>query len=253
MMIDRIHLVVERGSQGVGHRALRSTHNAQRSTLAAAGFSLIEMLVSSLIFSILVLGYSALFHNSLVSWGDAAARMARGQGMAFTMDRMLFDLRSALPILAARPEFRFIGYNTGSGHPLTNSVADEIMAHVAMASPQEGSEANSSDPRNDINGIQYWLKSDGRLFMRGNTASSRDNPILPLPQGALSQGIVGTKAGDFQFEFWDGTSWLPTFNSATAGKLPELIRVTATTTQFGNSDTIQFMIRPMARGNAITL
>jgi prepilin-type N-terminal cleavage/methylation domain-containing protein len=215
------------------------------------GFSLIEMLVSALIFTIMVIGYTALFHYSLLSWNDAAARLERSVGLGGTMERMLFELHSTLPILTDHSSPRFIGYNTGAGHPLTNSIADEIMTHVAISSPNEGTPG--VDPVNDINAIQYWLKSDGMTFMRGNQASRRSNVAVSLPQGALSQGIIGTRAQNLQFDFWNGVGWVTAFNSATDSKLPELVRITAVVRQFGKSDTVQFIIRPMARGNAITL
>ncbi len=221
---------------------------AARDSGGRGGFTLLELLISVAILSVIMVGYMSLFKYAIASWQRAMGRSTGEQNVSFATDRMASDLRCILPpFTQAGGSVKYIGYDQSARYPLTDSIADELQAHVATWKSDEG--AAGSDPWVDVNRVGYWLRGSGRSnVMYALQGSSRTNYIEALPAAFSNQDEVALHVSGFNIEYWDGSAWSNTWNTGTSLDLPNLIRVTVTALSTTETTTIVTVVKPRTRG-----
>lgn len=226
------------------------------------GLSLIEILIATVIFSILLLGFTSLFKFSLMAWVKTVGRFGNSTNLGGAFDVMASDIRSALPPYSTCRGVKFEAYDV-NGSPsktLTNSIADELQFHVATYSTYEG-QVSSNKIGGEVVKRGYWLRRDTTNDTRveqGRDVSSFDNSSLALdycpsiPAGFSTQDEFAYRVRDWNVEYYDGSSWTNSWLTSSTNALPKLVRVSMTTTGGGITTTMQTVIAPRAQGIYLT-
>jgi prepilin-type N-terminal cleavage/methylation domain-containing protein len=226
------------------------------------GHSLIELLIASLILSILLLGYTSLFKFSIDAWLKAINRIERSQNVFGAIDIMSLDLRSALPAYADNTGVKFEAYDV-NGSPsttLTDSIDDELQFHAATFNNVEGSgnTVASQDNGTSLVKVGYWLRRSGTadtLIARGKVVSKASNTLPTIPSNNF--GTFGTdefayRISAFDMEYFSGTTWASSWLSSSQGSLPKLIRITMTQQRNGDEFVGSALVAPRCNGTYIT-
>ncbi len=249
----------------------RTSRRDPRRRVASGGFTLIELLISALIFSIILVGYTALFSFSIQSWLASQGRFQRSQNIYGVGDRMMRDIASAMPPVKEYPTtgvqvgaqgVNFEGSTTNAVGPstITNSIGPTLLYHMAGWSSAEGSMGWDASTLGGENGADlirngFWLERSGTtdtIIVAGQTNSKAGGPLMPTDAPSI-QDLFATDIAQMKFEYTaDGTTWTTTYNARTTGALPKLVRLTLTTIERDVAQTAVFLIRPMANGAYIT-
>jgi prepilin-type N-terminal cleavage/methylation domain-containing protein len=230
---------------------------------ATAGFSLLELLVSALIFSIIMLAFTSLFQTSITSWMAIMARIERTQSVYGGIAVIGMRIRSTLPLYSQHSNMAFKGRTNST---LTNSRMGELEFHSVGYVGREGNPENEGvlgyRPGSDLMRTSYWLRrdtaSDSRI-QQGRTTNLPGGATGVVPP--ISGGVTGSndelvlRVLSLSFEYLDSNgAWQTTWDQGSGGLLPRLIRITMVNGRRNQTPvTGVFIVRPMATGNAITL
>lgn len=222
------------------------------------GYTLLEMLIASLIVVILIGSVTMVFLMANKSWNEAEAKMQVYQNTKEAFSRMSREIQSAL--INSANTIYCIGYDGSSGlradEGIDSSIADEFY-FVAPINPGQ------SD-KSDLCEVGYWLDGNSTLSKADDvlrrfyvTDDRKVDPLSPefdYTWSPTPSNIFGTPAGksngpdelalniiDLQFLYWDDkntvdwataeTSWdSRTSNNMTAnpdddGNLPSAVKI----------------------------
>ena len=168
-----------------------------------AGLTLIEILVVSVIFSIIVFALFTVFKGGLDSWHKAETLLDIYNSARVTLDMMEREVSSAFLYQESNSTnywTKFLGTTSG-GQIKTNSIADEIF-FVAPVEDNPG--------KQDLCEVGYWLRND-KCLMRHYEYF--DGSVMPVAYdftaradgsadtGALDS-IVARNVADFQVTYY---------------------------------------------------
>ncbi|MEK8023452.1 MAG: prepilin-type N-terminal cleavage/methylation domain-containing protein [Candidatus Hydrogenedentota bacterium] len=243
---------------GISRRALRRHRGI-------SGLSLLEMLVATLIFSILMLGFTSLFRFSITAWFNAVGRFGNIQNLAGAFDIIASDLRSALPPYDTCSDIYLLGQDEGStvDPDLTNSIQDELVFHCPTYTSKEG-QFNSPNGQqwsaaarigNELAKRGYWMRRDSTndtILMQGRDVADTSDYCPEITYGFSIFDEFAYSVSKFNVEYYDGATWLDDWSTNTQGKLPKLVRVTLQSTKSGAAMTMAYVVHPRAQGTYIT-
>jgi general secretion pathway protein J len=179
----------------------------------SAGFTLVEALVSLLVFSLIAAGSAAL----LIQASRAQARVSQAhealRGLQMTRAALNADLAQMAPrnprAMDGGPAPRFIGGD-----------ADVALGFVRAAATRQGEVSNA------LALVQYVIEGD-RLIRR--SSPDLQSPIVAGP----ADQVLLQDAGDLRFEFFDGGTWRPQWISGGGAGMPRAVALVAETQRYG--------------------
>lgn len=153
-----------------------------------AGLTLIEILVVSIIFSIIVVALFTVFKGGLDSWHKAETLLDIYNNARVTLDLLEREVSSAFLYQGGTNMnywTKFLG-TTSAGQIKTNSVSDEIF----FVAPVEGNPG-----KQDLCEVGYWLRNDNCLMRHYEYF---DGSVMPVAYDftARADGSADTGAAD---------------------------------------------------------
>lgn len=235
-----------------------------------SGFTLIELMVSTVCMTFLFIAVASMTQWMIKSWVIGAARVEISQQTVVILTRIGDDIRSALPILSQRSNIKFLGGNGGppSGYTgLNNAVSgeDELRFHNVSYSSKEGS--SSPDTGSDCVRTYFWLRNnsgksnlvrDKRLsegIYSATTSADRTVTPIDLTYGDNDFTALDRTATSFQVDYSKdrGATWQNTWDSDDERALPDLVRLKLALRKGTVTDTLAIVVRPQSRGTKVSL
>lgn len=176
------------------------------------GLTLIEILVVSAIFAIIVTSLSIVFKAGLDSWSRAQARLEVFQTARTALDMITRDL-SAAYLNANDANITFRGFTAGASGWVANSADSEVF-FIAALNPL----LNDPNARFELCKVGYWLDGTTNELMRFYFVQT-----LAAPDYFFGVGMAGTSSRvadnvtDFTLQFFDSTGAITTTWNSTAG------------------------------------
>lgn len=191
----------------------------------STGFTLLELLVATAIFAVVIAAAYTLFDASrnLSSRAEFSAQLYQSARAA--LQTIEADLRGAVMPSTAF-DTGFIGATSGSDkEPLDTLEFITVSRHTAMAH-----DVNETDVVRgvDLSKVYYWIETDLTKKAHGLV---RERPLeLTPPNGPVRRDeSVVEIAQDvvfLNFRYYDGSDWLDQWDSTQTHKLPKAVEVT---------------------------
>lgn len=181
---------------------------------ACRGFTIAEILVAILITSIIASVIYGSYMGSLRIIYDSQKDMERMNMARLILDRISSDLSCAF-LRDYREYLVFVGMDSGEG----KTGADSVMF---TASNNDRPERDSAE--SDLCEISYYLDPDegGELFiLRRKDPTLDEDPFSGGETRIIGEGVAG-----LDLEYFDGESWLPSWDSRDDNSLPRAARIT---------------------------
>jgi general secretion pathway protein J len=189
---------------------------SKRSKRADAGFTLVEALVSLLVFSVIAAGSAAL----LIQASRAQARVAEAHEALRALQMTRATLNADLSHMAPRNPRAADG---GLGPRFLGGDATVALGFVRAAAVR----ASEGGVTNALAFVQYSIEGD-RLIRRAS-------PVLetPLAAGPDDQMLL-SGARNLRFEFYDGSVWRQQWISGGGAGLPRAVALAGETPRYGD-------------------
>lgn len=191
------------------------------------GFTLLEMVVATAIFTAVIAGAYALFDGSRRLAARAEFRTGMLQTARAALRAVEADLRGAV-MSGSAYDTGFLGTEGGSEkEPLDRLELVSIASPVVEVSADLYRDAKKGR-RSDLSKVSYWIEQDETKKAHG-LVRERLGTMLP-PESrqrrdedaeAVSADVIG-----LNFRYYDGTQWRDAWNSQQLLKLPRVIEVT---------------------------
>ncbi len=166
-----------------------------------AGLTLVEILVVSVIFSIVVLSLFTVFRGALDSWRKSETLLDIYQNARFALELMRKEIPSA--VLYQKSDntgywTKFQGNDKGGTYIIkSGSVADELFL-VAPVEDNPGMQ--------DLCEIGYWLRDDNCLMRHFEYFNGSTVPVVydfsNNSSGTFSDDIIARNVTDLQFTYY---------------------------------------------------
>lgn len=190
------------------------------------GFTLLEVVVASIIFSLVVAAAYGLL-DSARSLSDRTEFVAGTQQEArAVLDTLRSDLQGAYGTAGKEFTTDFVGTQGGS------SEAPEDKIELVAAN---GWTLRSTAPEIDLAQTTYYVyKATETGVERRKLVRKKERRLTPVDtQTREEEGMeeIGPHVTYVRFRYYDGSSWADSWDSKQSGKLPRAIEVTITLTQ----------------------
>jgi prepilin-type N-terminal cleavage/methylation domain-containing protein len=197
----------------------------QTGQCVVAGFTLIELVISSSLMALILVSAYLCLHAGLMARKDVEPRIDVIQSARVALALMTADLRGACPL---SPESEFVGIDRTLGGVEADNI-DFATHHHTPRGPGEG----------DYCQVSYFIERDpdsGELVLW-----RRRNPVIglnPLAGGRREEIARGLRK--LKFEYYDGLDWYDTWGDVNGGAraqgswrlqpnlygMPEAVRIT---------------------------
>jgi type II secretion system protein J len=180
---------------------------------AVTGFTIIEILIALLISGIIVGVIYASYMGSLRIIYNSQTDMERTHMARILLNRIDTDLRCAF-LRAYKEYLVFVGVDSGEGEFGSDTL-------TFTASNHRRSERNA--PESTLCEVSYSLdpERDENLYIL-----RREDPTLDEdPFSGGETRIIGEGVAGLDFEYYDGESWVPSWDSREEYSLPYAVRV----------------------------
>jgi type II secretion system protein J len=193
-----------------------SPHSARR-----RGFTLIEILVASVIFAILATSLFVVFKAALDSWRRTQAHLEVYQNARAALDMMTRDL-SAAYLNSTNNAITFMGYNNGGTAPAwgwkTNSGGDEVY-FIAALNPT----LNDPNAKFELCKVGYWYDSSANQLMRYYYTQTGAAPDYNFGSANGASTKVASNIRGLNFQYYDAAGTITdTWDSTNAGAPAQL-------------------------------
>lgn len=221
-----------------------------------AGLTLVEVLVASILSALIVLSLASAFAltvNHERTFGQARRNQENLQGFE---DSVRDLLRQAVFTDDANQNTFFIGSSVSGdasiSDQLTFTVAGKKVSAAAIADDQtDFSERNRTI--GPVGGVAECSLSMTAVGDAGNQTGLFLRRQVPSDSDPNSGGYESLLNGDvtaMQFEFWDSTAWVATWNATETGRLPDAVKITYSLSSEEQARTIIVRL-PNAQGAPI--
>lgn len=189
------------------------------------GFTLLELLVATAIFAIVIAAAYSLFDasRSLTSRAEFSAQMF--QSARSSLQAIEEDLRGAV-MPGTAYDTGFIGATSGSDKEPLDKL-EFVSVNRYTGAPHDVNETNVVRGI-DLSKVYYWIEPDTKKAAHGLV---RERPLeLTPPSGPMHRDEDITEiARDvvfINFRYYDGSDWLDSWDSTQTRKLPKAVEVT---------------------------
>jgi len=204
---------------------------------ARAGFSLIEVLVSVVVFALLGAMATGLLNSSLAardlntSSGDRAAMIDRARVLMREDFGQLVN-RPARQIDGRAGSIAFAGASSGIASP--DAAADEtvLIAFTRAGRPNPG----GVQPRGSLQYVEY-VRHDDRLIRRSWSYPDRA-AATPARDFVLLDGVTGIELGFLRLNSWAGSA----LSARSEGGTPDLPRAVRLRTEMRDGRDLEFIL-----------
>jgi type II secretion system protein J len=172
-----------------------------------AGFTLLELLVATLVAAIVLAAINTAFYAALRLRSHTSDAVDKVLPVNRSLGILKADLRNTLLTGGA-----LAGSIESPGLPSGISQPSDLDIYTTSGA------LNDDLPWGDIQKVSYYLKdSTGSSRLNGQDlirAVTRN--LLATTQPDITEQVLLSGVGSLQFSFWDGTSWLTAWDSTTA-------------------------------------
>ena len=163
--------------------------------LSSRAFTLIEIMITTVVLSLLIAGIYSIFKGSADSWTKGNVRMERYQNARAILGMMSREISCAM-VNEARKIYMLGVDNNGFQ---ADSIKDELY-FVAPINPTSDIENNHSD----LCEVGYWIKDDGSdtEIMRICRESNLDFVFKPELESGFQNNSLGIAVVDLQFYYY---------------------------------------------------
>jgi len=218
---------------------------SSRRSARRKGLTLIEVLITSVIFAILATSLFVVFKAGLDSWRRTQGHLEVYQNARAALDMMTRELSSAY-LNPSNPAITFQGFSgliVRSGW-VSTSVADEVF-FIAALNPS----LNYGNATSELCKVGYWLRDDNCLmryfyYQRSGAAPNYDfSNLTNVVNSKIASNITGfslrysDSTGSTSNLRWDSSnsSWATNFN-----KKPVRVQITLTVKEPNSTKTQTF-------------
>lgn len=216
-----------------------------------SGVTLIELMISILALSIILVATTSIFQWVLRVWVTSGDRIEATQHAVILLSRVSEDIRSALPIGDDMGAFQFYGDDENA--PQTGAIA----GNDGIRFNGTGFLTNEGTDNSDVVRTQYWMRDNAgvvSLFRnKRNSTTTTDVPTVEPTDIIGNNASFSPIATGLQIQYFSGGSWQNSWNSDASGALPEYVRTTVFVTLDTISETYTLLVRPASRGTNMTL
>ncbi len=193
---------------------------------ACEGFTLLEVIVATIIFSLVVAAAYSLL-DSARSLSDRTERVAAMQQEARTvLDTLRSDLQGTYGTAGKEFTTDFVGTQGG-----TAETPEDKLEMVAV----NGWTLRSTTPETDLAQTTYsiykWTDNKGQHQKLVRKKERRLTPVDAQAQEKEGMEDIGAHVTHVRFRYYDGSSWADSWDSRQSYKLPRAMEVTITLTQ----------------------
>jgi len=193
---------------------------------SSRAFTLLEVLVAVAIFAIVVAAIHTVFFGALRLRNSTADGFEKVLPLQHTLATMKRDLYGIIPPGGTfSGQFQTVPTNTTSSEPAGRRVSPDIQTNTGIV--------DDITPWGDLRRVAYYLRPptnglDGLDLFRAVTAN-----LLPVnSETPVMQRMMGG-VDDVQFLYYDGASWINTWDSTVTTNLPRAIKVQIALTGVG--------------------
>lgn len=159
------------------------------------GFTLIEIMITTVVLSLLITGIYAIFKGGTDSWTKGNVRMERYQNARAILGMMSREISCAM-VNEARKIY-MLGINDDGFQ--TDSTRDELF-FIAPVYPEPGKGGGS---QSDMCELGYWIRGDTEIMRHYAVGTSNRIDFVFNKGGSDSLGVA---AVDLQFYYYDKDS-----------------------------------------------
>jgi type II secretion system protein J len=226
-----------------GRKALfSSVHPAPASWTASTGFTLIEVLLALMVSAIVLVIISTVFGSALKLEHSASASVDRSLPIERALNLMRKDIKNAIA-----PGGMLAG-PLQSGSALSGDVNSGIQIYTTTGVMMPNA------PWSEIQKVTYGLQSpndssaNGKDLVRTVTRNLLSTSTEDDDEQFLASGVES-----LNFSYFDGASWLDTWDDTTETNLPNAIRVSLqmapVTAEASKPEPIQLLVPLMVQVN----
>jgi len=231
-----------------------------------SGFTLIELLLSALILSIILVGFTSLFHYANLAWKQTITTQDKNISFFDALDLVSTEFRSAIPPYIAQPGLGMRAYDAADvTTPQINQTGkqfDLIQFHCTGYNSAEGQSGSGSDGiGSDIIKRSYFGKwsgtgTDTRLI-GAEEGGKRSQPIPTIPYSMSALEDIVYKMDGLDFFYYPNinsslASCYDRWNTATSKGLPQFVIVKMTSNRNDEKLVVAVGVHPYARDTYIS-
>jgi prepilin-type N-terminal cleavage/methylation domain-containing protein len=190
------------------------------------GFTLLELIVATSIFAVVVGAAYTLFESGRNLTSRAEARAELFQTARAALKAIEEDLKGA--VMPSTPyDTGFIGTDSGSkDKPLDKIDFVSVNSH-AMISSLKSDAALEAGEKIDMSRVAYWVETDTNRPSHG-LVRYRQTILSPVTTPTPKDEDIEEISADIayvNFRYYDGTQWLDSWDSTQSNKLPQAVEV----------------------------
>jgi type II secretion system protein J len=178
-----------------------------------SGFTLVELLLATLVATMVILVALATFRSVLISRAAVQNHTEVISNGRFAMKQIRDDLanfyRSPVP---------GVMHLAGQRHFVANQAADSLLFYAVSDRMR-----NEEDEQGDVYEVEYKIYTDekSKASYLGRRCAIVKDPWLGNDKGMLA--TIATDIQELKFEYYDATDWKPQWEES--GRVPQRVRV----------------------------
>jgi type II secretion system protein J len=202
--------------------------------LRRRGFTLMEMLVALMVFSLIITAVYSLFSSGRMAADLGAHRSRMDQAGRAAIRALLADLRGAWGVYAISTlDTGFVGVHEGTDDSPADTIAFiALNNHTPLSTPtatvsESGATTTASAIEMDLSKVAWSVDTDEATDAKGLVRAKHKlitETAVITKKGEDLETIVEDVVG-LRFRYYDGSAWTDTWDSTTTGILPKAVEV----------------------------
>lgn len=193
---------------------------------SAQAFTLLEVLVAVAIFAIVVAAIHTVFFGALRLRNATADGFEKVLPLQHTLATFKRDLYGIVPPGGTfSGQFQTVPTNTTSSEPAGRRVSPDIQTNTGIV--------DELTPWGDVRRVAYYLRPPTNGLAGLDLFRAVTPNLLPVNSETPAMQRMMGGVDDVQFLYYDGTSWINTWDSTVTTNLPRAIKVQIALTGVG--------------------
>ncbi len=195
-----------------------------------SGVTLIELMVASVLSIIVALSLSTAFSVVVRHQLNAGKPRQTFETISFMEDRVRGLLEKAIFTNSPNQTTYFRGDSVGGGafsdRLIFTSLGERVRGDVIASAETDFAIRNTSfGPVGGVTENELSTTAVGDAQGKQGLFYRHQNPAdTDIEKGGM-ESLLGPDIATIQYEFWDGTTWAPTWDTTTQIRLPDAVRV----------------------------